>query len=243
MIGTAVVGGCGSAGSRVEWRVESTAPAAAPAVLGSALANMPALGTYLDASDRDRRLEVEKVAGDGGETRLVRTLREGTSAPRVAREQLLRAMPEGSVELSREINHREGVVVIFEPPLVVLPREVEPDRPWTQKVHMRVHPIGNLKRTRAQGEVLNTISVEAQERLVTPAGIFDAVKIVSVFEADLGATTVRNQTEQWFASDPRVGIVVERRHEKTTLVGVAIRDSTETWVLRDAPEAPRERGP
>jgi len=136
---------------------------------------------------------------------------------------------DGSIAMPRQTNQAENVEVIFDPPLIVLPASLKPGVPFVQSTTMTVHPIDKPTKVRAKGTVKQTITLEGRDRIRTPAGEFDAVKILSVFEADLGSTAVNNRTEQWLAEG--AGLVAERRSERTTLVGVRIRSKDEFWLL------------
>lgn len=153
---------------------------------------------------------------DGGEEKLIR-------------EQTLLVREDGAIVLAEEINHAEGVEVVFDPPLVVLPASVESSATVMNEGKMTVHPLGDRGRVRAKGTVRDTSTCVGSWRVSTPAGAFDAWKLTSSFDANLGASRVHNETEIWVV--PGIGIISERRREKTTVFGVAIRNNAESWIL------------
>jgi len=151
------------------------------------------------------------------------------------REQKLLVREDGAVVLAEEINHAEGVEVVFDPPLVVLPASIETSSTVTSEGRMTVHPLGDRSRVRAKGTVKDSSTCLGAWRISTPAGEFDAWKLTSTFDANLGASRVQNETEIWVV--PGIGIVSERRREKTMVFGVAIRNNAESWLIIEAPVA------
>jgi hypothetical protein len=147
---------------------------------------------------------------------------------------------DGSIALALQTNLAEDVEVVFDPPLVTVPAALVPGKSFEQTTTMTVHPIADLKKTQARGQVRQTISLAGNERIRTPAGEFDAIKISALFDADLGATKVKNRTEQWLVAG--AGLVAERRSERTTLLGVAIRSKDEFWLLNRSGAAAPEAG-
>lgn len=144
----------------------------------------------------------------------------------------LTRLGDGSISMAKQTNHAESVEVVFEPGLVVLPAALNPDTPFEQSITMTVHPIGDPGRVRARGRVRQTVTFAGRDAINTPAGQFNAARVLSLFEADLGATSVKNRTEQWLAEG--AGLVAERRSERTTVLGVVIRSKDEFWLLKGA---------
>lgn len=179
----------------------------------------------------DDRLVIERATSRTGEDAeyIQRRFRVDSTGETLDREQRLRVRQDGAVVLVEEVNHGEGVEVVFEPPLVVLPARVEPGAMTNSTGQMTVHPLGNRARVRAKGSVNERTTCLGAVRVVTPRGSFVAWKIQSTLDADLGASRVSNTTELWLV--PEVGIIAERRREKTTVLGLAIRNNTEAWVI------------
>ncbi len=151
------------------------------------------------------------------------------------REQFLAVREDGAVVLAEEINHAEGVEVVFTPPLVVLPTRIEDQARTTHEGRMTVHPLGDRSRTRAKGTVKNTVVCGGAVRVRTPAGEFDAWRLTSVMDADLSPSRVHNETDLWLV--PGLGMIAERRRERTTVLGVSVRNNSEAWVVIEAPPA------
>lgn len=141
---------------------------------------------------------------------------------------------EGAVAISEMIDHAERIEVVFDPPLLVLPAELEVGESQTQRTRMTVHPMGDRSKTRNAGEVVNEITYEGNERVRTPAlprgrPAWPARHVRSVFMASIGGPQIRNETETWFVDG--LGVVSEQRHERTTIFGAAVRNNLERWAL------------
>ena len=53
------------------------------------------------------------------------------------------------------------------------------------------------------------------------------MKLVGIFEADLGGPQVVNESQEWLAEG--VGVVAMKKMERTTLLGVRVRANNEWW--------------
>lgn len=181
-----------------------------------------------------RRFEVE------GDPSAAAEIVASLPSMRPARERTYVIVPGGSVALVSEINREEGVEVVFDPPLVVLP-EGSPcvsvnSAEFAQDLTMKVHPIGNRGTVKRSGPVKNTFKYLGDERIQTPAGAFTARKVASSFTADLAPARVNNQSTQWFVDG--VGLVREDETEVTTALGVPVRKNTSRWALFSFVPAP-----
>jgi len=139
---------------------------------------------------------------------------------------------EGHAAIVRDIDHSEGVEVIFEPPMVVMPKELKSSgETFVQQTYMRVHPIGNRKRIKAEGAVRQEIvhaggaSIEASGNDTQRVG----QHVIQTFRASLKPAEVVNVIHQWFA--PESGIVAQTSDERTRVLGVQIRHNVESWVI------------
>ncbi len=152
------------------------------------------------------------------------------SGGKLTRESRIVVTEGGGIAISRELNYSENVRVEFTPPMSIIPAELRSGGAHTSgDVRMVVRPLNRPDQIKAQGTVRHSTTYEADETLRTPAGTFETYRLVSRFEADLGASTVENVTYQWFAPD--IGMVAERRHEQTRALGLTIRNNREEWVL------------
>jgi len=239
----AVFGGCAASGNAPSPAGAATlselGPASAATVRGqdlrAAFPGRTVFGVW-DGEGEDR-LVIERAPSSTGEEAeyVQKRFRVDGGGEKLDRKQRLRVRGDGAVVLVEEVNHGEGVEVVFDPPLVVLPARVEPGTMSSSTGQMTVHPLGNRARVRAKGSVNETTTCLGAVRVVTPRGTFVAWKIQSTLDADLGASKVSNTTELWLVPD--VGIIAERRREKTTVLGLAIRNNTEAWVILESAPA------
>lgn len=185
-----------------------------------------------------RRLVVEREGPAPGETtwRVTRTVLEriGGGADDVTpiRTDSYTLGSDGSVAIAEENNHDEKVEVVFEPPMVVMPRELGVGAPFEQKFDVKVYPGGKGRKIlKSSGTATQTIEFTGLWRVTLAGGDeVEARGVRSVFRADFDPAKVVNTTEQWFVDG--VGVIAERKHERTTVFGVPIRESMETWGAR-----------
>jgi hypothetical protein len=139
---------------------------------------------------------------------------------------------DGSVCIAREVNRAEGVIVDFVPPLIAYPAHLKAGEALEQKLRMIVHPLNDSTKVRNEGEATQTVRFEGRERIETPLGPQDAVKVKATLEADLGGPRVMNETQEWLV--PSLGVVAVKQMERTTLFGVRVRANNEWWVIERA---------
>lgn len=138
-------------------------------------------------------------------------------------ESLYRLDEEEGLVLVEEINYDEDVEVVFDPPLVVLPKTLAPGERAEQKLTMTVHPLGDRSRVKARGPVKASVTYEGRERISIPAGEFEAAKVTAVLEAALNIARVKNTTEEWIALEPDTG-------------GTPVRSEGTPWMLAERRE-------
>lgn len=151
----------------------------------------------------------------------------GSEAERAVRTELLHVQ-DGAVVMARTIDHGEKVETVFEPALVVMPRELARGESASQDVRMTVHPEGERSKRRAAGTARNEIVYVGDETMEVGGKQVAARHVRGVFTADLSGTKVRNVTDQWFVDGE--GLVAETRSERTLLMGLPVRQSEESWV-------------
>lgn len=233
-----LVGGCASTGGATAAAVfAETGPAELDPAGGKdlrAAADGRVVFAAVDSAAPDR-LVIERSAGATAGDYVQKRFLQQDDVEKLIRVQKLRIREDGAVVLIEEINHAEGVEVVFDPPLVVLPARIEPGAETASEGRMTVHPIGDRSRVRAKGPMKESSRCEGAVRVQTSAGEFAAWKLVSTLNADLGPSKVLNETELWLV--PGVGLVAERRREKTTVLGVPVRNNTESWVIVERPDS------
>lgn len=214
----------------------ASAPLAATALFGEAGRAQPeATGgesDWLYLENRGRvRVEREQTHGAIIERRVLIGKPKAKGAPEEKGraegtplvESRYRVTEEGALVLVEEINYEEDVEVVFDPPLVVLPPSLAPGETFKQSLTMTVHPLGDRSRVKARGPVKSRVTYEGRERIVIPAGEFDAAKVTTVFEAALNIARVTNTTEEWIAAgeeNPAAAapMLAERREEVTRVL-------------------------
>jgi hypothetical protein len=118
-----------------------------------------------------------------------------------------------------------------------MPAELLPGgEPFTQQLHLRVHPLGNRELVKAQGPVRQTITHDGSEILDSPSGPVAAQRITLIFDASLPPAEVHNRTRRWFDQAGR--LIAEEREERTRILGVPSRLNRESWILSDPPSMP-----
>jgi hypothetical protein len=191
------------------------------------------------------RLVVERPgpgagAGPGATWSVTRTIeRNGVSSD--DGRQLMVLTPEGASAIAEDRNPAEKVDVVFDPPMIVVPGELSRGEERAQKLKVRVYPPGQRGKPRFEGAGQNTIAYTGDELVRTPAGEFAARKVVARFSTKLGPSSIVNVTELWFVDG--VGIVAEKREERTSVLGVQVRRNVERWALADAPGSAEQEPP
>lgn len=139
---------------------------------------------------------------------------------------------DGELLLSRTIEPGDNVATEFEPALVVLPRRLEPGRPFEQHARIVVRPLDRPDRVKAEGEAQQDTTYEADERLRLPAGDVLAHRVRQVLRMKLGPADITSTSVTWYA--PGHGSVAETREEVVRVMGIITRRDVQSWV-REAP--------
>lgn len=214
---------------------EHEAPVATPPMDGNAetigfaamTLNGPTPIVYQSMGEQPGRLDVNRDAP--GSVLMVRERQEGEDGKAIERELTMEVSEDGSLTLRREVNRAERVIVDFDPPMIVYPANLATGGSIEQKVRMTVHPLNSPDRVQAQGDATQHLRCEGREKISTPSGEMDTVKLVSTLRADLGGPQVVNETQEWFSHTG--GIVAIKRMERTTMLGVRVRANSEWWVI------------
>jgi hypothetical protein len=199
----AVYGTAGPKGHRPDARATEHAEAKGDAATGAETAT-----EYLE-NRGVVRVECERRAGEIIERRVLLADDE----PTLLIESHYRVNEAGELVLVEEFNHEEDVEVVFDPPLLVFPPTLAPGERLEQNLTMTVHPLGDRSRVRARGPVKASITYEGHERIVIPAGEFDAAKVTAVFEAVLNIARVMNTTEKWIADTGGTPVPLEGKSD------------------------------
>lgn len=245
-----VMGGCASDGPEPD-RILVAGPVTAAPGAGDAAptASSPASAGVLRArevtidipsrtdydsgsSSTNARLRVERSlppGGDGAWGIVRQTVIDGADAPGERSELSVKVEADGDVVLLRTLESADKVITTFSPGMLIAPREMSPGQTRVESFEMVVHPADKPGEVQARGDATVTLEHLGVERLTTPAGEIEAMKIRSVLKVKLGQAEVENTTTSWFA--PGKGVVAERRRERVVVMGVPIRGGGESWVI------------
>lgn len=130
--------------------------------------------------------------------------------------------------ITREDDHEEGVAVKYDPPIVMLPEELDPSVPFEGKCRMTVT---NLKdgTPKAKGTCNYTVELVAMQKLITAAGEFPVYLVVTRREMKLTLATSTVVTTT--AISPGRGIVAELNEQNTRALGLVHVRKTEEMRL------------
>lgn len=157
--------------------------------------------------------------------------------PRTLSEEFFSLAPDGSVLLSRTIEHADAVVTHFQPPIPVVPSRAVPGVPLKFAFDMIVRPIDRPDQIKTRGPAELELTLLGFDRVTTPAGAFDCAHLRSVIRATLGSAKVTVTTDSWLSDT--LGLVAEDARERVTVFGVPIRSARRLWALESAAEADR----
>lgn len=167
----------------------------------------------------------------GGRWQSRRLVGPSEGAVKVDSVQTYERMADGSVALAEEIDEDEGVDVVFEPPMLVIPAGLAPGTAGrTQEFRMRVYPKGDRSHIRRQGPAKVEIVAAGGEMIDAPGGKRVALRIDSTLNADLAPAKVVNQTTTYYVDGQ--GMIAERDHERTTVMGIPVRNNRSDWMIR-----------
>ncbi len=144
-------------------------------------------------------------------------------------------LPDGSIALSREVNHDESVIVDFDPPMVIFPARIarsdaSTDAPpgFTQQTFVTVHPMNKPEKVRVKGPATQRIWYDGFES--PPASstmLHPAARLRATCEIDFGVSRSTNHTITHL--HPTLGVLHELRRELAVAFTVTVRDTTEEW--------------
>lgn len=243
-VGATLTGCAGNLAEPEEATTAAVTPeAATPLTAQEASVDVRPVAIFRSAPDRSRSMRIERGRpGSEGRWTVKRETASSTEGPWIAQvEQVMVLNSSGEVALSEEINHEERVELVFDPPMVVMPARLAPGQAGAveQTGELRVYPIGNRRKTKAQGPFRQRIEHQGAERVELGLGEGNTVvaqHVVHQFTASLPPAEVSNRTDQWII--PRIGLVAETRQERTRVFGVPTRNNLESWTAEPPVGAP-----
>lgn len=165
---------------------------------------------------------------EGGEPFCVKTT--GT-APRFEREDpvatrtLVRA-DDGTVSLERQRDATDGAVLVFTSPLLLAPARLAPGEEPASTSGIVTER--EKARDNDGGRAQRTMRIASVDRVRTPMGEFDAVRVDATLAMKVPFASLRRETSTWVRAG--VGPVAVRSDERVLVMGVVPRNRTETRV-------------
>jgi hypothetical protein len=216
-----VTGTSGTPGTTSAFEVISTAAPAADAAL-------PAHDIEPMSPGTQRWAEVDPGTGHVGVPFEVRT-EPGTGRveriDRTSQRTLVRDAV-GAVLLAEQRDLDDGAVTRFVPPLLLAPPTAIAAQPWESESGVETRR-GNAI-DREGGRARRTASIGAAERIRTPMGTMDTLRVDSVITMKVPFASMRRETSTWVR--PGHGPVAVRSDERILVMGIVPRDRRELRV-------------
>jgi hypothetical protein len=140
---------------------------------------------------------------------------------------------DGNIVMTASIEHGDRAVTLFEPPMLIVPRVLEPGREYASEFAMRVVDEQTQKKERESGRGARTIRYVGDQIIETPAGKFRAHRLEVHFTADLRMAEAEKYTTILVAADS--GTVMESRDEQIRILALASRSLRQQLVLIEKP--------
>ncbi len=136
---------------------------------------------------------------------------------------------EGNLVMTAVAEPGDQALSFFDPPMVIAYNMLSPGESRQQQVKMRVMNLRRPERMKEQGLATRTVEYVDDRLIRTPLGTMPAKRVEISFRADLGLARAENATTLLIY--PTFGIVVERREDTVTVVGIRLRHREQTLAL------------
>lgn len=113
----------------------------------------------------------------------------------------------GAVE---ELEHQ--ALTIYDPPLPVIPAALKPGQSMTVNCKMTVLNRQDNTRQIDKGTCAKTITYDADQSILRPAGPVECRRLTSTYTAKLGLASVEIQAQEWYAENQ--GLIAEKSDQK-----------------------------
>lgn len=121
----------------------------------------------------------------------------------------------------------DKAISIFTPPLVLAPRQMHMDEIFASSSSMRVDWIDDGgERDRGVGE--RTTRIVRAERIRTPLGEFQTMRVETKFEAVLRLAKAQRSTTVWIAAG--IGPIAEEWRARVTVMGIQVSNDVGTAI-------------
>lgn len=249
LLAAAVLTGCGTlrAPDLAAPAAEGDADAAGPGVTDAVLTPRSAYPMLRDdaPSSSTQRVRYQRGEHRGGAGAIHRgrdeggvvTVRErppGADGPISVRTTLIDGS--GRYVLTRSVEHEEGVVSVFDPPLLIMPANLRARQPVTTEFTIRVYRGeesadggGEPEHTGAGRQTIELLG--AQPLPGDDAQAEPALVVHVVFEAEFGPAKVERRTKRWFR--PGAGPVAESFAERVRTFGLGLDAEEGAWIMAE----------
>lgn len=186
--------------------------------------------------DHSAMYEVEDTDGALGDGRM--TLQGDSDSWNYARLgqriEKLEAGEDGSLMLRELDNIEKGVIIRFNPPVMVVPARLEPGKPVTTTARMTILERADPTNVRSSGKMKVTVVYDATQTLNTPAGRFDCHRVRLNWDADFGFGSTHSAITCYY--NEKVGLVAEDYQSRTTIL--LFKDSRQITAVMSKPPQP-----
>lgn len=134
---------------------------------------------------------------------------------------------DGGVALAEQFDASDGSTVRFTPPLALAPARLAPGDAPSAEAEAHTGKAGADDRD--PGRAQRSIRIGAAERVRTPLGDFDALRVDATFSLKVPFASMRRETSAWVV--PGLGPVAVRSDERILVMGIVPRNRSETRVL------------
>jgi len=137
---------------------------------------------------------------------------------------------DGGVALERQRDASDGAVLVFTGPLVLAPARLAPgDEPTSTS---GVITERGQARDNDGGRAQRSLRIASVDRVRTPLGEFDAVRVDAALTMKVPLASLRRETSTWVR--PGTGPVAVRSDEQVLVMGIVPRNRSETRVRLSA---------
>jgi hypothetical protein len=133
---------------------------------------------------------------------------------------------DGTVRLDEQVDAKDGASTLFEPPLPIAPPRLETGHDFASDAAVAV--LRGAVREREGGRAQRTMRVAGTDRIATPLGEQDAVRIETTFTMKVPFASLRRDVATWVVRG--TGPVAVRIDERILVMGVVPRDRHEVRV-------------
>jgi hypothetical protein len=133
---------------------------------------------------------------------------------------------DGAVSLERQRDATDGAVLVFTSPLLLAPARLAPGEEPASTSGIVTER--EKARDNDGGRAQRTMRIASVDRLRTPLGEFEAVRVDATLAMKVPFASLRRETSTWVR--PGIGPVAVRSDERVLVMGVVPRNRTETRV-------------